>query len=101
MRYRGDIRELCELAPPDLAVVTSVGVAHLETMGSLENIAREKSDLLAHMKPGGIAVLNLDDELVAAMFSTEPIVSRCATPTEVTTARWGGASSHNSRMSPR
>ncbi len=67
MRYRGDIRELCALAPPDVAVVTSVGVAHLETMGSIEQIALEKGDLLACMKPGGVAVLNADDERVAAM----------------------------------
>ena len=53
MRYRGDIQELCELAPPDLAIVTSVGVAHLETMGSLDNIAREKGDLLEYMNPDG------------------------------------------------
>ena len=72
MRYRGDIRELCDLAPPDLAVVTSVGVAHLESMGSVENIAREKGDLLAFMKPDGIAVLNVDDEHVAAMADRAP-----------------------------
>lgn len=72
MRYRGDIQELCALAPPDLAVVTSVGVAHLETMGSLENIAREKSDLIRHMKPDGIAILNADDERVAAMANDAP-----------------------------
>ncbi len=72
MRYRGDIRELCELAPPDVAVVTSVGVAHLETMGSLDNIAREKGDLLEFMKPGGTAVLNVDDERVAAMAARAP-----------------------------
>lgn len=72
MRYRGDIRELCELAPPDLAVVTSAGVAHLETMGSIENIAREKSDLLAFMKPDGVAILNVDDERVAAMADRAP-----------------------------
>ncbi len=67
MRHRGDIRELCALAPPDVAVVTSVGVAHLETMGSIEQIALEKGDLLEHMKPGGVAVLNVDDARVAAM----------------------------------
>ncbi len=72
MRYRGDIQELCELAPPDLAIVTSVGVAHLETMGSLDNIAREKGDLLEYMKPGGVAVLNIDDERVAAMADRAP-----------------------------
>jgi UDP-N-acetylmuramoyl-tripeptide--D-alanyl-D-alanine ligase len=69
MRYRGDIRELCDLAPPDLAIETSVGVAHLETMGSLENIALEKSDMLRYMKPGGPVVLNADDPHVAAMAS--------------------------------
>ncbi len=42
MRYPGDIEELCEIARPDIAVVTSVGVAHLETMGSIEAIAAEK-----------------------------------------------------------
>lgn len=67
MRYRGDIRELCGLAPPDLAIETSVGVAHLETMESIENIALEKSDLLRYMKPGGPVVLNADDPHVAAM----------------------------------
>ena len=72
MRYRGDIQELCDLAPPDLAVVTSVGVAHLESMGSIDNIAREKGDLLAFMKPGGIAVLNVDDERVATMADRAP-----------------------------
>ncbi len=72
MRYRGDIRELCEIARPDVSVVTSVGVAHLETMGSVENIAREKGDILEHMKPDGIAVLNADDERVAAMAARAP-----------------------------
>lgn len=72
MRYRGDIRELCDLAPPDLGVITSVGVAHLESMGSIENIAREKGDLLACMKPDGIALLNVDDDHVAAMAERAP-----------------------------
>lgn len=67
MRHRGDIEELCEIARPDVAVVTSVGVAHLETMGSIEAIAEEKGSLLKHMKRGGIAVLNGDDERVRGM----------------------------------
>lgn len=67
MRYRGDIEELCRIAPPDIGVVTTVGVAHLETMGSVDAIAQEKGDLLEHMRPGGPAVLNVDNEHVAAM----------------------------------
>lgn len=67
MRYPGDIAELCELAQPDIAVVTSVGVAHLETMGSIDAIAHEKAEIIRHMKQGGTAVLNADDDRVAAM----------------------------------
>ncbi|MCA0268616.1 MAG: UDP-N-acetylmuramoyl-tripeptide--D-alanyl-D-alanine ligase [Bacteroidetes bacterium] len=67
MRYPGDIKELCEIVRPDVAVVTSVGVAHLETMGSVEAIAEEKGSLLREMKPGGAAVLNGDDPRVSAM----------------------------------
>jgi UDP-N-acetylmuramoyl-tripeptide--D-alanyl-D-alanine ligase len=67
IRHPGDMRELCDIARPDLAVVTSVGVAHLETMLSMENIAREKGEILARMKPGGAAVLNVDDDLVSTM----------------------------------
>ncbi len=72
MRYPGDIKELCEIARPDIGVVTSVGLAHLETMGSIEAIAREKGSLLEHMKRGGAAVLNADDPRVAAMRDRAP-----------------------------
>ncbi len=67
MRYRGDIRELCEIAQPDAAIVTSVGPAHLETMGTIENIAREKSDIIRHARSGAPVFLNMDDPLVAQM----------------------------------
>ena len=71
MRYPGDIRELCEIAQPGTAVVTSVGVAHLETMGSIEAIAEEKGSLLRYMKRGGTAILNADDARVRAMTGAE------------------------------
>lgn len=67
VRHPGDIRELCAIAAPDAAVITSVGVAHLETMGSIENIAREKSELIACAKADAPVVLNVDDPHVAAM----------------------------------
>jgi UDP-N-acetylmuramoyl-tripeptide--D-alanyl-D-alanine ligase len=68
-RYEGNIKELCEIARPDVSVITNVGIAHLETFGSEENIAREKSTLAKELKPGGILVLNGDDEAVSAMGS--------------------------------
>ena len=67
MRYRGDIKELCAIARPDIAIVTEVGPAHLETMGSIENIALEKGDIIACMDDDGVAVLNIDNPYVAAM----------------------------------
>lgn len=66
-RYEGNINELCDIAEPDIAVVTNVGIAHLETFGSQDAIARTKSTLVKRTKPGGKAVLNADDERVDAM----------------------------------
>ena len=65
-RYEGNIQELCDIARPDVAVITNVGVAHLETFGSQEVIAREKGTLVRNLQ-GGVAVLNADDDLVMAM----------------------------------
>lgn len=61
IRHPGDIAELCAIARPHVAVITSIGVAHLETMGSIDAIAREKGSLFDYLLPGGIAVLDRDD----------------------------------------
>jgi UDP-N-acetylmuramoyl-tripeptide--D-alanyl-D-alanine ligase len=66
-RYEGNIDDLCDIAQPDIAVVTNVGIAHLETFGSQDAIARTKSTLVRRTKPGGKVVLNADDERVNAM----------------------------------
>ena len=66
-RYEGNIDELCDIAQPDIAVVTNVGIAHLESFGSQEAIAHTKSRLVQRLNPGGTAVLNADDPLVAEM----------------------------------
>lgn len=63
----GEMARLCEIAPPQIAVVTTIEPAHLETFGSLEGIAREKSALVAALPADGLAVLNADDPRVAAM----------------------------------
>ncbi|HEX2041615.1 MAG TPA: UDP-N-acetylmuramoyl-tripeptide--D-alanyl-D-alanine ligase [Acidimicrobiales bacterium] len=66
-RGPGHIRQLCELARPTIGVVTNVGLAHTEMLGSLEGVAAAKSELVAALPPSGWAVLNADDERVAAM----------------------------------
>jgi len=66
-RYKGNIKELCEIARPDMAVITNVGISHLETFGSKEQVAVEKSSLAKELKPGGTLILNGDDPLVKKM----------------------------------
>ncbi len=67
IRYPGDMDALCDIAEPDTTVVTTVGVAHLETMGTQENIAAEKGKLVERTPSDGPAILNMDDHRVAAM----------------------------------
>lgn len=63
----GDLRILSALAQPTIGVVTSVGLAHTETFGSVEEVARAKAELVQCLPSTGTAVLNADDPRVAAM----------------------------------
>lgn len=60
MRGEGQITELCEIAEPDVGVITNVGPVHLELLGSIEAIAATKSELLAGIVSGGTAVVPAD-----------------------------------------
>jgi UDP-N-acetylmuramoyl-tripeptide--D-alanyl-D-alanine ligase len=57
---RGEMEVLGGLLRPDLAVIVNIGPVHLQGLGSLEGVAREKGRLLRHLSPGGAAVLNRD-----------------------------------------
>lgn len=61
MRGKGQIRHLTSLAPPDIAVITNIGVTHLEALGSQENIVEAKAEILEGLNPNGVAVLNGDN----------------------------------------
>ena len=66
-RRVGHIRYLCGIARPGIAAVLNVGEAHLGEFGSREAIAAAKGELVEALPPDGVAVLNADDPLVAAM----------------------------------
>ncbi len=61
MGAEGDITALCEIARPTIGLITNIGEAHLESLGSVEAIARAKGELLDYLGSGGVAVLNCDD----------------------------------------
>ena len=58
---RGDIKELCNLVHPKYGILTKIGIAHLETFGSEENIQKAKFELIESLPSDGIGVLNGDD----------------------------------------
>lgn len=63
MRGFGQIAAGCRIARPDVAVVTNVGVCHMELLGSRANIARAKGEMVAALEPNGMAVVNADDDM--------------------------------------
>jgi UDP-N-acetylmuramoyl-tripeptide--D-alanyl-D-alanine ligase len=68
----GEIAYLTSIAPPDISIALKVGVAHLGEFGSVENIAKAKSEIVQGLLPDGVAVLNANDPRVAAMTRFAP-----------------------------
>ena len=82
MRGTGQIAELAQLAPPDVAVITSVGPVHLELLGTVDAIAAAKAEILGGLGDGGVAVVPDDQPLL------DPHVARL--PASVRVLRFGG-----------
>ncbi len=75
-RYEGNIRELCEIAKPNIAILTNIGKAHLETFGSQEMIAKTKGELIDALDPGDTAIVNADDERVMKIVHDKNYITR-------------------------
>jgi UDP-N-acetylmuramoyl-tripeptide--D-alanyl-D-alanine ligase len=63
-RRVGDVTLLCDVARPDAAIVTNVGVAHMEIFGSWERIVASAAEPLEALDPAGVAIVNADDSAV-------------------------------------
>jgi UDP-N-acetylmuramoyl-tripeptide--D-alanyl-D-alanine ligase len=77
MNHRGEIAPLAAIAQPTVGVITNVGTAHVEHLGSQDEIALEKGDLVAALSRDAWAVLNADDPRVLAQ--RERTVARVST----------------------
>jgi UDP-N-acetylmuramoyl-tripeptide--D-alanyl-D-alanine ligase len=76
MNRPGEIGRLTEIADPDIGLITNVGRAHLEGVGSIEGVARAKVELLDKLAPRALAILNGDDRILlqaAAAFRKKPV----------------------------
>jgi UDP-N-acetylmuramoyl-tripeptide--D-alanyl-D-alanine ligase len=67
MNHAGEIKALCQIAEPDIAVVNNVGRAHSENFASLDAIAKAKEEIYFGLKEDGVGVFNLADPQTAKM----------------------------------
>ena len=69
----GEIDYLADIVRPDVGVITNIGDAHIERLGSRENIFKAKCELLPHIKSDGLLVLNGDDALLSTLRGNTPV----------------------------
>jgi UDP-N-acetylmuramoyl-tripeptide--D-alanyl-D-alanine ligase len=76
MSARGEIRALAAMAKPTVGVLTNAAAAHLAQLGSVEEVARAKSELAEALPADGLLVLNADDQLLWPMNRDRPVRKR-------------------------
>ena len=67
MNHFGEIRYLGQMIRPDIAVISNIGDAHIENLGSRQGILEAKCEIFENLRPGGLAVLNGDDALLRGL----------------------------------
>lgn len=68
----GEISHLTDIVRPDIAVITNIGISHIENLKSQENILKAKLEILEGMEEGGTVILNGDDPLLWGLRGTLP-----------------------------
>lgn len=95
MENYGEIDFLCSIAPLDLAVIVSIGSAHLENFGSRDGIAKAKMEIVHGLQPGGTLIWNADSPELQKIMETKPL------PEEISDISFGvhGSLQRNSAVS--
>ncbi|NEW05271.1 UDP-N-acetylmuramoyl-tripeptide--D-alanyl-D-alanine ligase [Paenibacillus sp. SYP-B3998] len=89
MSGRGEIELLSDLAEPEAAIITMIGESHMLQLGSRDEIARAKAEILSGMPNGGLFVYNGDEPLIEQAFAERTV------PTDLHRIRFGGAAGSN------
>lgn len=63
----GQIRRLAEIAEPDIAVITKIGISHIERLGSRENIFKAKMEIAERLGKDSVLVINSDDDMLSTI----------------------------------
>jgi UDP-N-acetylmuramoyl-tripeptide--D-alanyl-D-alanine ligase len=71
---RREMAQLAHMARPTTALITSVGHAHMEGLGSIADVAAEKRDIFKFFKPHNIGIINGDQPLLASVSYTHPVI---------------------------
>ena len=72
-RFKGDIKELCDLVSPQYGIITSVGEQHLQTFKNIDNIANTKYELVEGLEKGGTIVFNGQNEICKKLYDKTQI----------------------------
>ena len=75
MDRSGEMTIISKMARPDIAVITNIRGVHLENFNSITDIAKAKAEIFSGMSPGGLVLLNKDDEYFELLCSLESIVT--------------------------
>ncbi len=74
-KQTNDIKEICDLVKPDMAIITSIGEMHLETFGSIDNVIKTKFELADAVKDKGPVFLNFDNQYIRSKELNQKYVS--------------------------
>ena len=70
MRGLGQIENLSKFSEPDIAVITNIGTSHIGILGSKDNIAKAKCEIVKYLNPKGVVIIPSDDDLLEKNLKT-------------------------------
>jgi len=68
----GEISRLSKISLPDIAIITNIGLSHIEKLGSRQNILKAKMEIMDGLSKKGVVILNVDDQLLSGMRNLLP-----------------------------